>query len=69
MCLPGTEITDAQVHPSGNLASVLVTRQTGDGPVTDLKIFGVDDGSEATLSFDAGLAGGRGLSEIGRAHV
>ena len=67
MCLPGTEITDAQVHPSGNLVSVLVTRPTGDGPVTDLKIFGVDDGSEATLSFDAGLAGGRGLS--GGMHV
>jgi predicted esterase len=67
MCLPGTEITDAQVHPSGNLVSALVTRPTDDGPVTDLKIFGVSDGSEATLSFDAGLSGGRGLS--GGMHV
>ena len=67
MCLPGTEITDPQVHPSGTIVSFLVTRPTSEGPVTDLKIFGTDDGSEATLSFDAGIAGGRGLS--GGMHV
>jgi len=67
MCLPGTEMTDPQVHPSGTIVSFLVTRPTSEGPVTDLKIFGTDDGSEATLSFDAGIAGGRGLS--GGMHV
>ena len=67
MCLPTTEITDAQVHPSGQVVSALVTRPTGDGPVTDLKFFGASDGSEVTLGFDAGLAGGRGLS--GGMHV
>lgn len=67
MCLPATEITDAQVHPSGQVVSALVTRRTADGPVTDLAVFGVADGSEVTLGFDAGLSGGRGLS--GGMHV
>ena len=67
MCLPGTETTDAQVHPSGNLVSVLVTRPAEDGPVTEMRMFGLRDGSESTLYFEAGLSGGRGLS--GGMHV
>ena len=67
MCLPGTEISDAQVHPSGDLVSVLVTRPAEDGPVTEMRMFGLRDGSESTLYFEAGLSGGRGLS--GGMHV
>ena len=58
----GPSVSDPLLLPGGSFVSALVTHATENGRRTELRIWGVDDGSEATLDFGAGLAPGRGLS-------
>lgn len=58
----GPSVSDPLLLPGGSFVSALVTRATEDGRRTELRIWGVDDGSETALDSGLGLAPGRGLS-------